>query len=118
MVKMENGQIAKLRPILFNTVLELSQSIEFAKKEPTFDDIKKSILTVIVDMIDNIDGDSDKEHISEWVSVAPAGYINKISQAVEKAGEWGVDFTVDAECQDCHQPIKLTIGTNPISFFS
>lgn len=117
-VPLDNGQVVKIRPMLFKTALELNQAIDYKDKLPSFDDAKKSLLTVIIDTIDSIDGINDREMISEWVNKAPAGFVRKVIDAIGNTGEWGVDFTVKKKCQDCNEEIEVTIGTNPVMLFS
>ena len=117
-VKLGNGQTVKIRPTLFKTALELSQTTDFTDKVPSFDEVKKSLLTVIADTIDNIDDINDRKMIAEWIDKAPAGYIREIVGVIEKTGEWGVDFNVKEVCKDCEGEIEVSIGTNPIMLFS
>lgn len=113
-----NGQVVHLRPTTFNTVLELGQASGAGDKEPSLDEVKRSLVSVVADVIDNIDNVHDRRMVSEWVEKAPAGWIKMITDAVDRIGDWGVDFVVPTKCKDCGKPVDLMIGTNPISFFS
>lgn len=117
-VALDNGQVVKTRPMLFRTALELNQTIDYKDKIPSFDEAKKSLLAVLIDIIENIDGISDRTMVAEWVDKAPAGFVRKIAEVIEKTGEWGVDFTVKKKCKDCGEEIPITIGTNPVMLFS
>jgi hypothetical protein len=117
-VSLDNGQVVKMRPMVFKTGLELNQSADYKDKLPSFDETKRSMLTVIADIIDNVDGISDRQMIAEWVDKAPAGFVRKIIEAVGTTSDWGVDFTVKKNCQDCKEEISITIGTNPVMLFS
>lgn len=114
---LENGQVVRLRPALFKTVLELNQDLG-KDDEASLSDIQNNIMKVLIDMIESVDGISDRELITEWAKALPAGWVRFLSDAIEKTSDWGVEFKVTDTCKDCGERIEMPFSANPISFFS
>jgi hypothetical protein len=115
-VKLPNEQVVTLDPIRFKTVVELMQSNN--KDLPTSEDIQMNMINNLLNMINNIDGHSDKELIREWVQAAPATYISAIANALDSSNEWGPKFEQEVECRDCHEKMTIELPLNPVNFFS
>lgn len=117
-VTLPNNQVVKLKPVTYDTMVALSQDMDLASKTPSLEDLKTSVMTVIVDAIDSVDGVSDKEMIAEWVDQLSAGWIRQITDSFNMTSDWGTENVVREKCRDCGADIELEFSINPISFFS
>lgn len=115
-VDLPNGQVVTLEPIRFRHSIELLQNVN--KETPTIDDLQRNMVNNLLNMINNIDGITDKVMISEWIKEVPVTYINKIASVMEKANEWGPLFEQEVTCQDCGNKFVVELPINPVSFFS
>jgi len=116
-VTMANGQVVKLRPTIFNTVLELNQNLNSAD-EDTLKDVQQKILRVLIDMIEAVDEITNPVFIAEWVAKISAGWVRFLSESIDKVSDWGVEFRTDVVCKDCGEAISIPFSANPVSFFS
>lgn len=116
-VTLENGQVVRLRPTTFNTILELNQNLD-QSNEDDLKTIQQKIMHVMVDMIESVDGINDKELIGEWMNALPAGWVRFLSESIDKVSDWGVEFKAKAVCKDCGAEIEMPFSANPVSFFS
>jgi len=112
-----NGQVVKVHPVKFDHMIKLFQ-MNTGKKEFTAEDVKKNVVFNLVNLIESVDGITDKKLIEEWVSSITTPYQNKITDAIEKTNEWGPDQTVTLKCKDCGQEMAVDLPLNPISFFT
>lgn len=117
-VTLDNGQVVKLKPATFGSIMSVGQTMDVTNTIPSIEDLQKSIVSVIVDMVVSVDDVTDKKLIKEWVEQLPAGWTRQITAVIEQMGEWGASFSSAQVCKDCGNPISLEFSTNPISFFS
>ncbi len=115
-VEMENGQNVIFDPVRFKHIIELLQSNN--KDLPTAEDIQQNLIKNLLNMINNIDGISDKKQIEEWIKAVPAPYITKIANALEASNEWGPKFERQVKCRGCGEMITVELPLNPVNFFS
>ena len=116
-VKLPNDQTVKLKPTTFGAIVSLNQNVDLSDSIPSLEEIKTSVTTVLVDIIDEVDGISDKGMIKEWVEQVSAGHIRMLTDALVKLGDWGASMTHKTKCRDCGKDITIEFSTNPISFF-
>lgn len=112
-----NGQVVKVHPIKFKHMIDLYH-MNIGKKEITTDDLKKNIVFNLSNVIDSIDGETDKKNIAEWVSMASTPYHNRITEVIEKTNLWGPASTVKLVCKDCGEEMEVDLPLNPVSFFT
>lgn len=117
-VKMDNGQEVKLRPTVFNTILELNQNLDQSDEANTLIAIQGNIMKVLIDMIESVDGITKRDQITEWVSALPAGWVRFLSESIDKVSDWGVEFKAEVKCKDCGETMYMPFSANPVSFFS
>jgi len=117
-VRLENGQTVKLKPSTFATMLEFSQAFDVGNKMPSLEELQKSVVNVLVDIIASVDDVTDKALIREWATKIPAGWVRQLTAAIEQVGNWGATFETHQNCKDCGQLITIEFNTNPVSFFS
>jgi hypothetical protein len=115
-VPMPNGQVVTLEPLRFKHMIILLQSNN--KDLPTADDIQANLTNNLLNMINNIDGVTDKKFIEEWIRQAPATYISAIGHLMDSSNEWGPKFEQEIMCRDCGKPMTVDLPVNPINFFS
>lgn len=115
-VTMDNGQIVKLKPTTYETIMLLNQKL--TTDEYSVELMRDKIMAILVDMIEFVDDISDKELIAEWVNAVPAGWVRFLSNAIDQVSDWGVDFKTSATCKDCGSQIEMPFSPNPVSFFS
>jgi len=84
----------------------------------TEDDVKKNVVFNLVNLIESVDGITDKKMIEEWVSGITTPYQNRIAETIEKTNDWGPDQVVQLKCKDCGGEMPVDLPLNPISFFT
>jgi len=114
---MPNGQVVKVHPVKFEHMIKLFQ-MNMGKQEFTADDIKRNVVFNLVNLIESVDGITDKKLISEWVSSITTPYQNRITEVIEKTNDWGPEQTTNLICKDCKHEMPVELPLNPISFFT
>lgn len=114
-VTLENGQVVELRPPKFIDVLKMFQDTEGVNISPEKE--FEMSLFVIQSVIKSVDGITDHDQIKEWISSISAGWIRTITDTIEKAGDFGADYTLKTKCKDCGKDVEIQSPINPISFF-
>ena len=115
--ELPNGQIVKVHPVKFDHMIKLFQ-MNMGKVEFTADDIKRNVVFNLVNLIESVDGITDKKMIEEWASTITTPYQNRITEIIEKTNEWGPEQTTTLVCKDCKHDIPVELPLNPISFFT
>lgn len=114
-----NGQRVVLKPITFNSVVDMYQTTAMLKRDDmTEEDAQKLIVGGISAVVKSVDGITDPNLVREWVAKLPLGWKQQIEQHVQKASEWGLEFEIPKKCEDCGEAITLSVSANPISFFT
>ena len=112
-----NGQVVKVHPVKFDHMIKLFQ-MNAGKQEFTADDIKKNVVYNLTNLIESVDGITNRDQIEEWVSSITTPYQNRITEAIEQTNEWGPEQTINITCKDCSKEIPVELPLNPISFFT
>jgi len=115
-VTLENGQVVKLNPSRFEDVIKLYQSAETGNQLTPEDELDMSV-HIIRSIIFSVDGEEDPLLIEEWIRKISAGWLVKLTKNIEKASDFGPDFSLHAMCKDCEKDIVIQTPVNPISFF-
>ena len=115
-VKLENGQVVKLRPTRFKDLLTMYQDSDPKKENTPQDDLNLTVFA-INSVIESVDGITDTDMISEWITKLSAGWIATLSKSIEKTSEFGPEMKFETKCQDCGEIITIETPINPISFF-
>lgn len=113
----ENEQLVKVHPVKFEHMIKLFQ-MNSNKQEFTADDIKRNVVFNLTNLIESVDGITDKKMIEEWVSGITSPYQNRITEAIEKTNGWGPEQTTTIVCKDCKKEMPVELPLNPISFFT
>jgi hypothetical protein len=116
-VDLGNEQQVLIQPVRYRHLLEIVKLNE-SKKEFTADDMQKTLMTNLLNIIKSVDNVEDKKMIREWLKVVPAPYISKIATAIENTNSWGPKLEVKLECRDCGESFDTEIPINPVSFFT
>jgi len=109
-----NGQSVKLHPSKFKDILEMYQGTESDMDVAAELEMTTMIISSVISSVDDI---TNPIHIREWIKEIPAGWIHKLSEKIEKASDFGTDFTFHTKCKDCDEKIEIQTPVNPISFF-
>lgn len=123
-VTLENGQQIRLKPTVFSTVLKLNQNMSTSNMdddEPTEDMLRQlheDMLEILIEMIQEVDGITDKDMIVEWVNSLPAGWVRFLSASIDDVSDWGVEFVATTNCKECGNEMRMPFSANPVSFFS
>lgn len=112
-----NGQVVRVHPVRFNHMIKLFQ-LNSGKQEFTADDIKRNVVFNLTNLIESVDGITDKKLIEEWVRDLTTPYQNMVTDAIERTNEWGPDQKCTLTCKDCGKDMPVELPLNPISFFS
>lgn len=116
-VSLPNGQTVRLRPHRYQHMLDLIKANE-NKKTMTVEDQRENLKRMVMSVIEDVDGISDRAKILEWLARVPSPLLNKIAQRVENINEWGPDVSWTCKCRDCGEEFKVDIPINPVSFFT
>jgi hypothetical protein len=114
---LDNGQTVKLRPNIYQHVLNLIK-LNQNKKVITAEDQQQNLLLMLLSVIESVDGIAERALIEEWLKKIPAPMISRIGEKVEKVNEWGSDSKWKCRCRDCGQEYDVEIPVNPVSFFT
>lgn len=117
-VTLPNNQVVRLKPTTIGAIVKLNQDVDIANTMPSLEDLKSSVMSVLVDVIESVDGVSDKVMIAEWIGTVSAGWVRLLTDSLTKVGDWGVKSQATTKCRDCGAEIELEFSTNPVSFFS
>lgn len=119
-VMMPNGQNVLLTPLTYGSVIALYQTTAMIKTDEDLsaEEARSLIVGTLTSVIKSVDGDSDKQHIEEWVTQIPIGWKRMIESAAQKNNAWGIDFTSKHVCKDCGEEVEIEVTANPVSFFS
>lgn len=118
------SQKVELRPARYKEIVDMLQLYAFEEEiadDHTFNKAQnetKSILKSISSIIRSVDGLEDEDIIFEWLEFIQAGWIEKLTAAVEKTSNWGPKFEHKDKCKDCGKVITISVPINPISFFT
>lgn len=116
MVTLSNGQVVKLRPILFRDVVHIYKSTE-SNQNMTEDEANELAFDTIVAVIVAVDEVTDKAHIKEWFKNIPVYDATLMRSYIENTSDWGATFKTKQVCKDCGQEVEFLVTTNPLHFF-
>lgn len=116
-VTLPNGQVVKLRPVTYQHMIKLFQ-MNASKEEMTVEIMRKNIVFNLSNVIESVDGITDKAMIEEWVKKITTPQQSRITEVIEKMNDWGPAQTTKLVCKDCNQEIEVELPLNPISFFT
>lgn len=117
-VTLDNGQTVTVAPVRYKDLITLFQATLRNKDSFTTEDVKESMISNLVMVVDNVDGVSDKAQIEEWARVLTTRQTKAIAAAVENTSDWGPESTTTCVCRDCGKPFVAELPLNPISFFT
>ena len=116
-VTLPNEQVVRLRPVTFNHMVKLFQ-MNTGKEELKPEDVKANIVFNLVNLIESVDGLSDKALIEGWVRAIPTTLQSRITDVIEKMNDWGPAQTAKIKCKDCGEEMDVELPLNPVSFFT
>jgi hypothetical protein len=117
-VTLENGQVVRFTPLRFKEFIKLMVASTPVKDPNVNNENQERLwLDILVNRIDSVDDINDKGLISEWLSMIKSKWIDQIEEALEKSGNWGVNFDVSLQCKDCGKIAKASAPLNPLTFF-
>lgn len=116
-VVLQNDQKVVLHPVKFEHMIKLYQ-MNAGKTELTPDDIKANIIFNLVNLIESVDGITDRKLIEEWARSLTTPQQNRITDVIETMNEWGPASTTSLKCKDCGEQMDVELPLNPISFFT
>ena len=113
---LENGQVVKMLPIRYKHVLQLLKMNE-NKQVLTVEDQEKNLIVNLLNVIESVDGTTDKKHITEWAKAISPKMMNQLAMAIDDSQSWGTQSLKTVVCKDCAEEYSIEIPINPISFF-
>lgn len=114
---LQNGQVVHCRPVAFSHMIKLYQ-MNTGKEELSADEMKENITFNMVNLIESVDGITDKKLIEAWVKALTSPMQNRITEVIEKMNDWGPAQSVPIKCKDCGAEMDVELPLNPISFFT
>lgn len=116
-VVLPNEQVVSLQPARYQHVIELLQNNE-KRKSFSAKDIQDNIIHNLLNLINDIDGITNREQIEEWLRSVEVKYINAIANKIDVLNNWGPKTVANIVCRDCGEKMEIDIPLNPINFFS
>ena len=122
-VELETGQIATVQPLRFKTTLTLTEEDlmelpeDHEKRNAVFRRRMETFEEILLSMISNIDGISDKEMIKEWYQNVPAGIFAKLSEKAMELGQLGIKMETTLTDPITKKSWEASIPINPADFF-
>ena len=116
-LELSTGQIVKLRPNKYQQVIELLKQNQ-NKLEITFADEEKNLITMLLGIIQSVDGITDPSMIEEWIRVVPSMAVNQIADKINTISEWGSDLQATCKCRQCGETFKVEIPVHPSFFYT
>lgn len=120
-VTLDNGQVIKLKPMLFHESRLIDEMSFKIQTDDTIDlaQLNDIMLNMLSCTILSIDGVTNREHILEWMRSISDGYIQTLRPTIERVGEFGLNELIEIESRECPGDIILTdVVTNNLRFFT
>lgn len=115
-VRLQNGQVVKFHPYLYKTIMDIVRK-NHNKERLTVEERKENLREMMMATISSVDEITDPQHIFEWIQAIPQPMINRISEALDKASDWGVTTKWECTCPECGEKFLVDLPTDPMSFF-
>jgi hypothetical protein len=117
---MSNGQEVKLTPVKMIDTIEVYRSTDRIEHEEvdTIDEAEAYIAFILAASIDEVDGVSEKDLISEWIKALPIRLKDELVNKITGIPDWGVDFVQKIKCKKCGHTELSSSAVNPIAFFT
>lgn len=112
-----NGQTVRLQPNRYQQVIDLIKKNE-NKTEITVEDQKENLISMIMGVVQDVNGISDPKMIEEWARNISQPMINLIGERIDTLSDWGPDLKWKCKCPDCGTEFSVEIPINPVSFFT
>ena len=113
-----NGQIIKTKPMTFRMFVHVMQlqlnDIETLQVDDSFNNMVDMLSNIILE----VDEVTNREHIKEWLQVAPPKIVGELNERLVATFDWGSDLSDNVVCHDCGQLTELVVPIDPLSFFS
>jgi Fe2+ or Zn2+ uptake regulation protein len=117
-VVLDNEQDVKLTPLRYAALIDLLQ-MQKNSESITHEEVQELFLKNFVEIVESVDGISDKALIKEWASMITPRDTDKIKQAFENANDaWGLKLTSQVKCPDCGEVFEIDVPVDPVGFFS
>jgi len=115
-VTLNNGQVVKMQPIRYKHVLQLLKMNE-NKSVLTVEDQEKNLITNLLNVIESVDGYTDKKMITEWIRAINPQMMDQLAKSIDDSQSWGPQTARKVVCKDCGEEYEIEVPINPISFF-
>ena len=112
--KLDNGQVVKVHPLRYDSVIKIMQSTEETLTEERQTEILIDSLLDVIEIVDEIE---DREFIREWLATLPVKWIKELSTVIDKSSDWGSEFKTTIVCKDCGEKTVIAAPMNPLTFF-
>lgn len=118
-VLLSNGQQVILQPIKYRRLLRIYDILATQKttEDLSVEDKELNVIIMLSCVIQSVDNVSDQVLIEEWLRKLGLNIKQEIQKVINEMSDWGIDFVVTPECEDCGETIVLPIAANPVSFF-
>lgn len=111
---LENGQVVKIHPLRYDSVIKIMQSTEESLTE---EQQTEMLIDSLLDVIEIVDEITDREFIKQWLEDLPIKWIQALSKAIDQSSDWGPDFKTYVVCKDCGEKTQIAAPMNPLTFF-
>lgn len=116
---MPNGQVVRLKPLTYSSVLQLYATVALTKAENISEtEAELLVVSTLVHAIESVDGIDDRELIRQWVVSLSLGWKRELEKSIRVLSQWGVDLETTHKCKDCGEEMVISVSPNPVSFFT
>lgn len=113
-----NGQRVSLKPLIYDDMVALFQNTAMSKTDGSSDEENKRVfIETLARVIHDVDGETNKDFIEEWVTKISWGWKRDIERAAQSVSQWGTEFISTQVCKDCGSDLKIFVSANPVNFF-
>jgi len=114
---LQNGQVVKLHPVTMRHMIKLFQ-MNTGKQELKPEEVAANIVFNLVNLVESVDGITDKAQIEGWIRAIPTPLTSRITDMIDKMNRWGPSQVATVKCKDCDETIEVELPLNPVSFFT
>lgn len=115
-ITLPNDNVVNIHPIKFQDAINIMKESQ-DYENMALADLQIKIAEATANIIQSVDGITDRDEIVEWAKKLPAPWAKKISDAVQLGDDWGPATTADVVCEDCEETFTVNIPINPLTFF-
>lgn len=114
-IDLSNNFHISLKPATIEEMLSILQIPDDTVTTP--EDMEELITKNLLAVIKSVDGENDREFITEWLKKLPSKIKLEFSQKLDVVNNWGPKFSYNIICEVCEHSDFIETAINPLFFF-